>query len=286
LAMYILDQYRGTSVSCRYTVPPSLTSPEAYSKLKLAVETAVVDVVLKHPILQVGIANADSKKPKWVQLNNLNLRHHITWRILDTSVDFDSKSQEITMSEVDGLFLELESRPGWRIVVVHQESADFLDIHFTWNHPHADGISAKIFQEDLFHSLNNQKREDHKIQEGSDSLTILLPKDSPRLPPSIEDVCKLPLGLGFTMKMVWEELGPAPLAWTRLSLARWAPFQLSPYKTQFRAFTVKEDALTKILLSCRKHKTTLTGLLHGLTLASLASHLTEEAASAFESGTT
>lgn len=49
---------------------------------------------------------------------------------------------------------------------------------------------------------------------------------------------------------------------------------------------MKSDALEKILVCCRQHKTTLTSLLHGLTLVSLASQLDEQAAPGFESGTT
>lgn len=286
LAMYVLDQYRGTSVSCRYKIPPRFAAPEANLDLVCAVENAVADVVLKHPMLQVGIKDADSKNPTWIQLNNIDLSRHITWVVLNSSQGFDDTSQETTMSEIDGIFPELESRPGWRVVVVHQESTGLLEIHFTWNHPHADGISGKIFQGNLCQSLNNQRRIGQNIRESSSSSKILTAKASTQLPPSIEDTCKLPVALSYIMKMIWEELGPAKLVWTRPSLARWAPFQLSPYKTQFRAFSINNETLDRILFSCRRNKTSLTGLLHGLTLVSLASHVDEEAASAFEGGTT
>lgn len=49
---------------------------------------------------------------------------------------------------------------------------------------------------------------------------------------------------------------------------------------------VEADPLQKILLACRQHRTTLTGFLHILTLTSLASQLTQEAAPAFLGGTT
>ncbi|KAM3083718.1 Alcohol acetyltransferase [Clarireedia jacksonii] len=283
--MYTLDQYRGTSIACRYSIPPRLAGPESKPHLMRVMEAAIIDVVLKHPTLHVGIIDAESKKPRWVQLERLNLHEHVTWQFLDASMSFDKMSQELTVTEVDGTFSDLERRPGWRIVFMYQESTNLLEINFTWNHPHADGISGKIFQTDICQSLNAQMQKDHNGQENTISRVIELPKTS-NLPPAIEEVCKLPVDPLFVARMAWEEFGPASLVWTRPSLARWAPFQISPYKTQFRAFTMESDAFGKVLVACRRHKTTLTGLLHGLALVSLSSLISEEVQPAFESGTT
>lgn len=282
--MYVLDQYRGTSSSCRYDIPPRMAGPELLDELVRVVEAAIVDVVMEQPILQVGIKNADSKSPMWVQLESLNVRDHISWQFLDSSKDLEVVSQETTASEVDGLFPDLHCRPGWRVVILHQHSTAMLEIQFTWNHPHGDGISGKIFQEHLARRLNTREISNETLR-ALDSAIIKLPEGAPALPPPIEDVCKLPITVGYTLKMIWEELGPASLSWTRPSLARWAPFQMSPYKTQFRAFTLEYETLEKILSSCRRESTTLTGLLHGLTLVSLASQL-REAAPTLEGGTT
>lgn len=286
--MYILDQYRGTSVSCRYDIPAELVGPESRSELVRAVEAVIGEVVLKHPVLHVGIANGNSKRPTWVQLDSLDLRNHVTWQFVDASEDLDRVSQEVTASEVDGLYPDLPGQPGWRIVILHQEATSLLEILFTWNHPHCDGISGKIFQEDVARTLKirHASLEEVHSQDTSRSSIIKLPAAPPNLPPPIEDACKLPISIGYTLKMIWEELGPASFSWTRPSLARWAPYQLSPYKTQFRAFTVGHNALSKILSACRKHKTTLTGLLHSLTLVSLAAQFVDTTAPAFESGTT
>ncbi|ESZ94753.1 hypothetical protein SBOR_4865 [Sclerotinia borealis F-4128] len=285
LAMYTLDQYRGTSVACRYTPPSHLTNSEFRADLVRMVETAIADVVLQHPVLQVGIIDAESKNPTWVTLQRLDLHEHITWRFLNASDNFEEISKEVTASEIDGVFPELESRPGWRIVVLCQVGTNLLEINFTWNHPHADGMSGKIFQEDLYQRLNKPNRQEDKKQESIGSSIIMLPA-APQLPPPIEEISKLPLNLSFIAKMAWEEFGPASLAWTRTSLARWAPFRMSPYQTQFRAFDIKNDSLSKILIACRREKSTLTSLLHGLAMVSLAAQLDEKIAPAFESGTT
>ena len=79
LAMYLLDQYRGTVLSCRYEIPPRLAPVESRTKLEEAVKIAVVDTILRHPMLQVGMIDATSKSPSWIQLQSLDLTQHITW---------------------------------------------------------------------------------------------------------------------------------------------------------------------------------------------------------------
>ncbi|PQE04352.1 alcohol acetyltransferase protein [Rutstroemia sp. NJR-2017a BBW] len=283
--MYTLDQYRGTSVTCRYAIPPKFAHQESNSDFMGVIHAAIAETILKHPVLQVGIIDDESTKPMWVQLQRLDMNQHVTWHFLNAATDFDDASQNLTASEVDGKFSDLEVRPGWRILILCQETTSTMEINFTWNHPHADGVSGKIFQEDLCQSLNTQTFHHKKTQQQSGPFIVELPRD-PQLPPPIEELCKLPLSLGYMAKMAWAEFGPASLAWTRPCLAKWAPFQLSPYKTQFRAFTVEKDSLSNILLACRQHKTTLTGLLHGLALVSLSSQLDQETAPGFESGTT
>ena len=77
LAMYLLDQYRGTALSCRYAIPPRLAPAESRTQLKKTVKIAVVDIVMRHPMLQVGMMNATSKTPSWIQLQSLDLTQHI-----------------------------------------------------------------------------------------------------------------------------------------------------------------------------------------------------------------
>ena len=116
--MYALDQYRGTSVSCRYAIPPNLIDPTQRTKLIDIVNTAISDNVLKHAVLQVGIANADIKRPIFVQLDSLDLRKHIDWRFIAASVDFDAALQELTALQLDATYPDLEKQPGLTIVVL------------------------------------------------------------------------------------------------------------------------------------------------------------------------
>ncbi|KAI1827312.1 alcohol acetyltransferase-domain-containing protein [Xylaria intraflava] len=283
LAMYVLDQYRGTSVSCRYVIPPSLRDPSQRQQLTDVVLHAISECVSRHPVLQVGIANAETNQATFVHLDSLDLRQYIEWKYLDASADFESNLCQLTTSQLDATFHRMDRHPGWRIVVLHQQGADFLEMLFTWNHPHADGTSGKIFHQDLIQILNTAGPEDHQAK--PDPYILRFPDKPKRFPPTMEQIMKLPLDVEYLGKTLWQDSKP-PTWRPSQTLAYWAPVVSSPYKTQFRSFTIENDVLSRILSACRCHKTTLTGLLHGLAFVILASRLGKEAASGFQATTT
>ncbi|KAI0465886.1 alcohol acetyltransferase [Xylaria cf. heliscus] len=283
LAMYVLDQYRGTSVSCRYVIPPALRDQSRRPQLIELVQKAVSRCVLGQPVLQVGISDAETSHPIFVHLDSLDLSQHIEWKFLASSVDFEATLCQLTISQLDATFPPMDKQPGWRMVILHQHEADFLEILFTWNHPHADGMSGKIFHQDLIRNLNAEGLEDH--QESSEANILRLPGETTRLPPPIEHIMDLPLDMAYLVKTLWEDSKPRILCRTP-TLAHWAPIIPLPYKTQFRSFTIENDILSRVLSACGRHQTTLTGVLHGLTLASLASHREKVAASGFQAATT
>ncbi|KAK6216058.1 hypothetical protein LQW54_003832 [Pestalotiopsis sp. IQ-011] len=279
LALYQLGQYRGTSVSCRYVIPPQLRGS---LELRRTVEAAVAETVLQHPVLQVAIKDAHSAKATWIELDSLDMKQHITWTSLDLS-QLEGSVQEIITEQIDATYPELDKRPGWRLVIMHQEQLDFLEILFTWNHPHADGMSGKIFQADLSRNLNSVDRSrmnELLLPDG----TLKLPSSQPQFPPRVEDLAKLPITPTYTVKSIWKEYGPAMLN-KDPNQAHWAPIRTTPYKTNIRVFSFNSDALSKILAACRQKQTTLTGLLHGLALVSLALRLGADEAPGFHTKT-
>lgn len=229
LAMYLLDQYRGTSVSSRYSIPMRLSGSGAESRNKLvqAVESAIVDTVLRQPVLQVAIADAESQKPRWVQLETLNLRQHVTWHFKESGLDsnFETELQDLLATEVDATYPKLDSRPGWRIVIIHLQQTNLLEIVFTWNHPHCDGMSGKIFHLNLLKALNSADKDAENPTD--DPSVIELPESAPEIPPPVEDICKLPLTVPFVLKTLWNEWGPTTF---RTTLAKWGtdPAPLKP----------------------------------------------------------
>ncbi|KAJ8132475.1 hypothetical protein O1611_g1151 [Lasiodiplodia mahajangana] len=282
LAMYMLDQYRGTSVYCRYKIPSAFSSIKNYEKLKNTVNGAILRTVMKHPTLQVGILGAGTKNPVWVQLDKLDIQHHIEWRSVDRGRH--QEIQSIIESQLDTKFQDLEKRPGWRVIsVLNELHPDILDVIFTWNHPNADGMSGKLFHTDLLKILNMG----HSLgpQYTSSGDVFDLPSSPLEFVPTTEKLTSLPVSVNFLLKALWEESKMAVIRRSALQ-AHWAPIRASPYKTRLRAFTIGSNACSNIRAACREHKTTITGLLHGLTFLSLCWRTTDGNAIAFEGATT
>lgn len=282
--MYLLDQYRGTVLSCRYAVPPRLAPAESRAQLGEAVKVAVVDTIMRHPMLQVGMTNATSKTPSWIQLQSLDLTQHIKWLYLGEHADFEQTVQETFRVQLDDRFPDLSSKqPEWKITVIRQGDAPIMEVLLTWNHPQFDGAGAKVFHEDFLEMLNNAENGAYE-RKGLDGDILTLPEARPLLPTPIESLKSLPLDLKYLAKVFWEEFRPQFLN-RDVSQAAWCPIRSTPYKTQFRAFSIDNASLLAILALCRKNRTTITGLLNGLALIAFSLRLDSTAAPAFQSST-
>lgn len=282
--MYLLDQYRGTVLSCRYAVPPRLAPTESRTQLEETVKVAVVDTVLRHPMLQVGMINATAKTPSWIQLQSLDLTQHIKWLYLGGHDDFEQTVQKTFRAQLDDRFPDLSiKQPGWKITIIRQGNAPIMEVLLTWNHPQFDAVGAKVFHEDFLEMLNNAViGADERT--GLDGDILRLPQAPPSLPAPIESLRSLPVDLKYLAKIFWEETRPQFLN-RDVSQAAWCPIRSSPYQTQWRAFFVDNASLLKILALCRQNKTTITGLLNGLALIAFSSHLDSTVARAFQSST-
>ena len=282
--MYLLDQYRGTTLSCRYAIPPHLALAESRTQLGEAVKVAVVDTIMRHPMLQVGMMDATSKTPSWIQLQSLDLTQHIKWLYIGVLDDFDQTVQETFRAQLDDRFPDLSNKqPGWKITVIRQGNAPIMEVLLTWNHPQFDGAGAKVFHEDFLERLNDAKNGAYE-RTGLAGDILRLPQTPPLLPAPIESVKSLPVNLKYLAKVFWEESRPRFLN-RDVSQAAWCPIRSSPYKTQFRAFFMDNASLLAILALCRQNKTTITGLLNGLALIAFSSHLDSTVAPAFQSST-
>ncbi|KAK7959083.1 uncharacterized protein PG986_003937 [Apiospora aurea] len=282
LAMYILDQYRGTILSCRYEIPSRLASAEA--RLEEAVKAAIVDTIMRHPMLQVGMADATSKSPSWVQLDSLDLTQHIKWNQVGEHDDLETTVQETFCAQLDDRFPDFSvTLPNWRVTIFRQGRAPSMEVMLTWNHPQFDGAGAKVFHEDFLELLNANENGEY-ARKGLEVNSLRLPEAPPMLPTPIEDLKKMPVDIKYLSKVFWEEIRPSALNRDK-SMATWCPIRTSPYKTQFRSFSINNAALSAILTLCRQNKTTVTGLIHGVALLAFSLHLNSKAAPAFQSST-
>ncbi|PVH99917.1 hypothetical protein DM02DRAFT_415449 [Periconia macrospinosa] len=283
LAKYCLDLYRGTSVSCRYAIPKELASENARSKLTSTINTAIGRVISRSPALQAGIARADSRKPVWIPLS-VNLNHHVTWKFVEDSQDFERSLQDVIRSELDERFFDLDVRPGWRVVIMRDTNADLLNITFTWNHPHGDGTGGKIFHELLLEHLNILLSEEASGESSDGEVTLEMGDSFSKFPPATEKLAHLSVTPKFLLKQLWEDHKPTSI-FKSPTQADWAPHPKSYSPTRFRVFTLDNDTLSKVLNACRQNETTLTALLNGLALVSMTKNLSKSKTSAFASVT-
>lgn len=276
-AMHTLDQYRGTVVACTYCLPPSLARPESLETLQSRFYDAVARVVLGQPHLQVGIADADSRNPVFVRLDRLDLRNHVDWKSLGDSSHLEPAYLKSMQAQLDSRYGHLDTQPGWRLIILHKVGAESMEVLYVWNHPHHDGISAKIFHQDLLRNLNQtfdqNKKPTLNVTQGSDSRMLNLPDCSDKLPPNPEILSSWPMTPSFLLKCLWTELKPPSIFPPGNTHATWAPIKASPFATQFRTFTVEGDTVKKLVGACRPHQTTLTGLVQALVLVYLTSAL-------------
>lgn len=285
LAMYLLDQYRGTTLSCRYEIPPRLAKSQA--QLENAVKAAVVETIMRHPMLQVSMINASSKTPSWIQLKSLDLTQHIKWVDLEGQ-DRETKVRETFSTQIDERFPDLSiMQPGWKVTIIRQRDAPMpssMEVLLTWNHPWFDAMGAKVFHEDMIKTLNDHNGADKQTIAGLDGNILELPQEAPLLPTPIETLTGLPVGVTVLAKALWEDMRPQFLN-RDITWAAWCPIRPSPYKTQYRAFWVDQASVSAILALCRKNKTTITGLVNGLALLAFSLRLEAAAAPGFQSST-
>ncbi|KAI0200212.1 alcohol acetyltransferase-domain-containing protein [Astrocystis sublimbata] len=281
LAMHTLDQYRGTIVACRYSVPAPHSGDERnLGVLKNRVYDALARVVLAQPHLQVGVVGENSRYPAFVRLPHLDLSKHVSWIPYHNPTHLEPQYLELMQSELDARYSNLATEPGWRVMILHAPGLAFLDVLYVWNHPHHDGMSGKIFHQQLLASLNRAAAASNKPstantmpaqqRAGSDSYILELPDPADRLPPPPEVLTPFSMSPKFLVKSVWKEIKPLSLLGTGPAYATWAPVRTSPYVTQFRTVEVDGTTLAMVASACHEQGTTVTGLLHALCLVSLA----------------
>ncbi|KAI0858432.1 alcohol acetyltransferase [Xylaria cubensis] len=277
-----------TIVNSRYTIPPSLAAPEHHDRIVAWVENAIARVILEHPALRLDVVNADTKRPTWVAVDELDFTHHITWEdINDTAGNYEETLRTKIEKRLDEPYTNLTGRPQWRVLILFKKGVHHpsLDIVFDYSHAFSDGTSGKIFHETLLRTLNTTTTDGEQNHVLTNRVLKIPPSATP-LPPPVEKLGKFSVTAKFAISTAWRELRPAGLiASPPAAHAHWAPIQPTPYATQFRTFDIEAAVLRNILTACRAHKTTVTGLLHALILASMAARIKESDAIAFTGST-
>ncbi|KAI0469165.1 hypothetical protein F4859DRAFT_488754, partial [Xylaria cf. heliscus] len=288
-----------TIVGSRYSIPSSLAAAEHHDRVVAWVEDAIAHVVLEHPALRVDVVNADTKRPAWVAVDEVDFAHHVTWEDVDGTavIDYGEMLRDKIEKRLDEPYANVAGRPQWRVFVLFVTGEHpYLDLVFDYSHGFSDGTGGKIFHETLLRALNNNKNKNTATPAEAEAerqqdlvLTnriLKIPFSAHTLPPPIEKIAKFSVSPKFAISMAWKELRPAGLLPSPSTAhAHWAPIRTTPYATRFRTFDVEARELRTILAACRAHKTTVTGLLQALVAASMAAHIPPRDAAAFTSST-
>ncbi|KAM0330778.1 hypothetical protein ACHAQA_003732 [Verticillium albo-atrum] len=269
-------------LACRYTIPGDLAGRNCASEVESWFENAVATTVLEQPLLQVGIIGQKTKKPSWVHLQSLDLRYHVQWVTVagDEDGDFDTAYAVERRAQLGKRSTHSDVRPGWRVIVWRKEGLPYLNAMFIWDHVSSDGTGSKIFHKSLLRNLNAPA----KALPGLRDHILQTEVTQDKFPPPQERLINYTLSLGYTISTAWNELKP-PIFVSKDSTtqATWAPIKALSYETQVRLVELSDTTLQRVLASCRQNKTTLTALLHGITLVSMASQLRPEEAPGFVS---
>ncbi|KAM0723271.1 hypothetical protein Q7P37_001472 [Cladosporium fusiforme] len=284
-ALHQLDAYYGTTVACRYMIPATLTGNEKHNELVRHVDRALVCTVIHHPMLRVGLAEADANAPYWVEIEGIDLYRHVTWHEnASNHSNFEKLFQKTCQAYLDTKFTELETLAGWKVAIFRRNETE-LDIIFGWNHSNCDGISGKIFHRTLLQYLNDPSTETRKLPFDVETRFISATATTADLPPPQEDISEYSLSWTFLASTLWRELAYPWITGDHSSKALWSPIRPKPYETHRATAWLSATSLSRVLEKCRGRDTTLTGLLHGITLVFFAKLLGPDEAKAFVSQT-
>lgn len=251
------------------------------------VEHALARLIIQLGVLRVGIIGEDSRKPCFVRVPSMDLDDFIEWKSIKTSdqAEHDEEVLQSIKNRLEQLWPDVANRPPWKLLVVQDLSSSpeeiVLDIIFATHHALADGKSTAVFHNQLLYELNNAKGPPPQLKKH-----ILTFSDSPVIAPSQEDLVPLTISWPYLIKTLWKELGPAWLK-PKPSAAPWTGKAVSPepQSLHLRLVSIEREIVDRLIVACREHRTTLSGIVHALVLASIARRVPAATASSFASET-
>ena len=234
--------------------------------------TALASVVEGEPYLRVGIGDEDSTRACFVHVPKINLEKQVAWHSAPCASEgkYQSQLSKVLEERHDSLWPDTATRPPWKATVVDSGGVEVsrVDIIYSWHHAIGDGLSGKIFHESLLSALRACD-----IPGGNPALSSpeLHFPDPPVLPPPQEEAVKFTLSWWYILKTLWADIRPSFLSPKEEPVWTGGPVDFQgPYRTRVKLLVVDGETRDGLLTVCRMHKTTLTGLVHALTLLSLA----------------
>lgn len=277
---HALGIYRCVTVSARYVNPPS--PPSAADA---AIFRALGQLVLRHPMLRVGIRGEDTNTPEFVSVPSLDLQDHVTFRSLPADEHYETGVSDVHAWCHDQLWPDVETRPPWGVVVVRPDANagnpefNFEDIVFSFHHSLMDGTSAKHFHEQLLTALNQPNQDQQPTH-------VLKFSSPPLLPAPQEALLNYTTSAFFMGRVLWGELAPSFLKPAKPAIWEGKPIDFArPHAARVLAVDIPAAVVPSLLAVTRKHSASITALLHALCLASLSRRLPAQDAPGFKAST-
>lgn len=179
---------------------------------------------------------------------------------------------------------EMHRQPPWKIIIVQCETRTLLnpmlDIIFAYHHSLADGISGLLFHDSLLQAFNTAS----KIETSNQNMNI---PEELTLPLPIEQQYIFKISISVLFRALWADTTPK---WMHVpgKASFWTANpctldHLHHYSSRCKIVSVDALPLDAVIAACRRQNTTLTGLLHGIIVASIATHV--PTAKRFKAGT-
>lgn len=267
-----LGIYIAVGVSARYHHP----SPTKHPRQDIFY-SALASVVASQPALRVGILAEDTGNAQFSHVPSVDLRKHVEFREIRGGEGYNQRVASIQGSQQSQPWPDIGTCPPWRVIVVSpidqpSDTSYEEDVIFVFHHAISDGVGGKTFHQALLSALRSLTEPTTTAEN-----PILDFPDSPKYPEPQEEIVPFTLSLLFTLGAFWDALAPT---WLRASPPKtWTgghvDFALS-YVTLVTAVDFAPAVVESLIAACRAHKTTLTGLLHALVLASLSQRVADE----------
>ncbi|CEI62644.1 hypothetical protein FVEN_g5173 [Fusarium venenatum] len=257
-AFHLMGLYRSVVVSATYSIPSREQSKEAML-------AALGGLINDNPMLRVGIKDEGSTIAYFTHISEMKLKDFVEFRTSASDLDFSKDLKHLHCWCHDQIFQDVETRPPWRVFVLRPdgESPAFEAVVFAFHHSLMDGMGGRLFHEKLLTKLNS-------LPPNPSPPAVLSFPECPVLPEPQDNVIDYTTTLSrrFSGLLNWMRpsfFTPTHEIWSA------EPVEFSrPHKTRLAVVDIPPDVMKSVLAATRSYRTSLTGLLHALALASLS----------------
>ncbi|RGP70862.1 hypothetical protein FLONG3_7318 [Fusarium longipes] len=258
-AFHLMGLYRSVVVSATYSIPSGKQSDGA-------ILAALGSLIAENPMLRVGIKDEGSTDAYFTHIPEMKLSNFVEFRTSASDTSFNKDLENLHCWCHDQIFQDVETRPPWRVFVLRPvgETPGFEAVVFAYHHSLMDGMGGRLFHEKLLEKLNS-------LPQDPSPPGILSFPESPVLPEPQDKVIDYTTTFSHRFLSVLNWMRPSFLGPATHDIWSAEPIEFSrPHKTRLVTLDIPAVVVESVLEATRSHRTSVTGLLHALALASLS----------------